>query len=33
MIGPAYEPITPLSLTITYPYDQCAYSFISDLPS
>lgn len=24
---PSYEPIAPLSLTITYPYDQCAYSF------
>jgi hypothetical protein len=24
---PGYEPIAPLSLTITYPYDQCAYSF------
>lgn len=24
---PGYEPITPLSLTITYPYDRCADSF------
>jgi hypothetical protein len=24
---PGYEPIAPLSLTITYPYNQCAYQF------
>jgi hypothetical protein len=24
---PGYEPIAPLSLTITYPYDQCTYRF------
>jgi hypothetical protein len=24
---PGYEPIAPLSMTITYPYDQCAYQF------
>jgi hypothetical protein len=25
---PGYEPITPLGLTITYPYDQCTYRFL-----